>query len=127
MLLKCQHEGCQLYLHGLCAEILDRFRVVETNDQGRDIISYKCTEHSYEGLDSCGVCKLSNKQSEMLECDKCNQGYHMACLTPPLTSVPDGDWFCHNCSTSKSQGDNAEDMDTAEDDEAPAGYAAMDF
>ena len=96
MLLKCKHDGCNLYTHALCAEILDRLRVVENNGQ-RDIISYKCELHSYGGLDACGVCKLSNKQSEMLECDKCNQGYHMFCMDPPLSEVPEGDWFCHKC------------------------------
>ena len=97
MLLKCRHDGCNTYLHALCCEILDRLRVVENNGE-RDIISYKCEMHSYEGLDTCGVCKLANKQNEMLECDKCNQGYHMGCLTPPLSAVPEGDWFCDSCS-----------------------------
>ena len=96
MLLKCKHEGCGLYLHALCAEILDRLRVVENNG-ARDVISYKCTMHSYGGVDACGICNLSNKQNEMLECDKCSQGYHMACLTPPLTEIPEEDWLCDRC------------------------------
>jgi len=102
LLLKCKHNGCQLYHHALCAEILDRLRVVENNGV-RDIISYKCTLHSYTGIDACGVCKLSNKQHEMLECDKCSQGYHMACLTPPLKKIPEGDWFCEKCTKKDSK------------------------
>mmetsp|Transcript_7258 Transcript_7258/g.15792 ORF Transcript_7258/g.15792 Transcript_7258/m.15792 type:complete len:783 (+) Transcript_7258:2090-4438(+) len=104
LLLKCKHKGCDRHMHALCAEILDRLRVVENNGE-RDIISYKCTLHSYEGVDACGVCKLSNKQHEMLECDKCSQGYHMACLTPPLTEIPEGDWFCARCTTKEPAAD----------------------
>jgi hypothetical protein len=96
MLLRCREEGCHLHLHALCAEIVDRLRVVENNGT-RDVLSYKCTLHSYEGLDLCGICKVGNKQHEMLECEKCEQGYHMGCLSPPLTEVPDGDWFCCDC------------------------------
>ncbi|KAL7541914.1 hypothetical protein ACHAXR_012252 [Thalassiosira sp. AJA248-18] len=155
MLLKCKHRGCELYLHALCAEILDRLRVVENNGE-RDIISYNCTLHSYGGIDACGVCKLSNKQNEMLECDKCSQGYHMACMTPPLTAIPEGDWFCDKCmktepdadgskasagdalstdstqkestSTTKGASMDAEEAEVPENDDAPPpGYTAMDF
>ncbi|KAL9180105.1 hypothetical protein ACHAXT_008075 [Thalassiosira profunda] len=97
MLLKCREDGCNRYLHALCAEILDRLRVVENNG-ARDVISYKCTLHSYGGLDACGICSQSDRQSEMLECDNCQQGYHMSCLSPPLTEIPEDDWFCAKCS-----------------------------
>ena len=30
----------------------------------------------------------------MLLCDRCNCGFHMGCLDPPLSVVPAGDWFC---------------------------------
>lgn len=96
MLLLCMHKGCNTHLHALCAEILDRARVVD-HIKGRDVLSYKCAIHSYEGLDACGVCGRGTKQEEMLDCDKCHQGYHMGCLNPPLTEIPDGDWFCDKC------------------------------
>jgi len=92
MLLKCKEEGCTKFTHALCAEILDRRRVI-TNNGSRDIIGYMCELHSYVGLlDTCGVCKLGDRQNEMLECDSCKQGYHLDCLTPPLTesSIPVG-------------------------------------
>lgn len=104
MLLRCQEDGCKVRLHALCAEILDRLRIVE-HKGGRDVLSYKCTQHSYEGLDLCGICKLGHKQNEMLECDRCQQGYHMSCLSPPLTEVPEGDWSCHACSDPKASDD----------------------
>ena len=104
MLLRCREDGCKVRLHALCAEILDRLRIVE-HKGGRDVLSYKCTEHSYEGLDLCGICRLGHTQNEMLECDRCQQGYHMFCLSPPLTEVPEGDWSCHACLDTKASDD----------------------
>lgn len=33
----------------------------------------------------------------MLICDCCDQGWHCACLQPPLSAVPEGDWWCPVC------------------------------
>ena len=33
----------------------------------------------------------------MLLCDGCDGGYHLSCLRPKLTSIPDGAWFCTHC------------------------------
>eukprot|EP00959_Pyramimonas_sp_CCMP1952_P432318 9053227-Pyramimonas_sp.AAC.1 len=33
----------------------------------------------------------------MLLCDKCDLGWHMFCLDPPLGEIPEGDWFCPRC------------------------------
>jgi hypothetical protein len=30
----------------------------------------------------------------MLLCDQCQRGWHMACLRPPLTFLPFGQWSC---------------------------------
>ena len=45
----------------------------------------------------CEICSLPDRASEMLLCDSCNSGYHMSCLTPPLTKVPTGEWYCPVC------------------------------
>lgn len=33
----------------------------------------------------------------MLLCDGCDKGHHTYCLKPKLKSVPQGDWYCHDC------------------------------
>ena len=33
----------------------------------------------------------------MLLCDDCDEGFHTACLRPPLHLIPLGDWFCPPC------------------------------
>jgi hypothetical protein len=46
----------------------------------------------------CQVCHLTTGGSTMLLCDGCDEGWHMACLDPPLLAMPVGDWFCPRCS-----------------------------
>jgi hypothetical protein len=49
---------------------------------------------------ACQVCKKTSVKSGglgMLLCDKCNEGWHMACLAPVVRKVPKGDWFCPRC------------------------------
>eukprot|EP00960_Hanusia_phi_P059181 764091-Hanusia_phi.AAC.16 len=45
----------------------------------------------------CQICKNPEKGDEMILCDKCDKGYHIFCLDPPLKNIPDGDWFCYQC------------------------------
>ena len=33
----------------------------------------------------------------MLLCDKCDSGWHMGCLSPQLTDIPEDSWFCPSC------------------------------
>uniref|UniRef100_A0A2C9JP17 PHD-type domain-containing protein n=1 Tax=Biomphalaria glabrata TaxID=6526 RepID=A0A2C9JP17_BIOGL len=45
----------------------------------------------------CVKCGKYNHPEMILLCDKCDAGYHTACLRPPLMLIPDGDWFCPPC------------------------------
>ena len=38
----------------------------------------------------------------MICCDFCPASYHMVCLSPPLTSLPKGDWKCQVCKLNSS-------------------------
>lgn len=48
-------------------------------------------------LTQCEVCRATNREESMLLCDGCNRGYHMDCLRPALTEIPDSAWYCDNC------------------------------
>lgn len=50
---------------------------------------------------TCGGCSLSTGEDTMLLCDGtgCAAAWHLACLRPPLASIPSGDWFCPTCAT----------------------------
>jgi hypothetical protein len=45
----------------------------------------------------CQLCGNAENDEQMLLCDTCDRGYHMFCLKPPLTAVPEGDWNCPQC------------------------------
>ncbi|GAA6091203.1 remodeling and spacing factor 1 isoform X2 [Tachysurus ichikawai] len=47
--------------------------------------------------DACKHCGLINHPELILLCDRCDSGYHTACLRPPLMIIPDGEWFCPPC------------------------------
>jgi hypothetical protein len=40
----------------------------------------------------CEKCGKDTDDDKMLLCDKCDKGYHLFCLNPPMESIPDGDW-----------------------------------
>ena len=44
----------------------------------------------------CVVCERPDDDSKLLVCD-CKAGYHIYCLSPPLTEVPKEDWLCPRC------------------------------
>ena len=44
--------------------------------------------------DGCKVCRRDEDHANLLLCESCNDEYHIYCLNPPLTSVPDEDFFC---------------------------------
>ena len=41
---------------------------------------------------ACEVCESAEGAASMLLCDGCDNGYHLACLQPPLDAVPEGDY-----------------------------------
>lgn len=58
-------------------------------DEGSDILCNECKG----GDDAEG--------NHILLCDgnlgKCNSSYHMRCLNPPISAIPEGDWYCDSC------------------------------
>ncbi|XP_016109163.1 E3 ubiquitin-protein ligase UHRF2-like [Sinocyclocheilus grahami] len=53
---------------------------------------------------SCCVCGGKQDAHMQLLCDECNMAFHIYCLTPPLTSIPeDEDWYCPTCKNDSSE------------------------
>uniref|UniRef100_A0A7S0NMT7 PHD-type domain-containing protein n=1 Tax=Calcidiscus leptoporus TaxID=127549 RepID=A0A7S0NMT7_9EUKA len=46
---------------------------------------------------SCQVCGRPDGAQQMLLCDRCDEGYHLHCLSPQLEQVPEGSWVCPAC------------------------------
>ncbi|GAV48655.1 hypothetical protein ZYGR_0N00590 [Zygosaccharomyces rouxii] len=47
--------------------------------------------------EGCAVCNRNTKPTKMILCDSCDKPFHIFCLSPPLDSIPKGDWICNNC------------------------------
>ncbi|KAI9915707.1 hypothetical protein PsorP6_007428 [Peronosclerospora sorghi] len=45
----------------------------------------------------CVVCGLDQNGDSILLCDGCDGEYHTYCLVPPLTEIPEGDFYCKKC------------------------------
>ena len=56
-------------------------------------------EQTGEDETACAVCGVDNEPSQILLCDgpNCDKEYHMRCLDPPLSAVPEGDFFGPCC------------------------------
>jgi len=77
------------------------------------------SEEEEEEDTACYICGKSDRQDVILLCDGCENECHMDCLVPPLTVVPEGDWFCPDCLkegkgvVAVSGGDGHEDVQAA--------------
>ncbi|OAV87908.1 hypothetical protein, variant [Puccinia triticina 1-1 BBBD Race 1] len=68
----------------------------------RPSTSHKSTTHDPDtsmdhGGDICEICGSDEDDPNILLCDSCDKGYHLQCLTPPLLTVPEGNWYCDAC------------------------------
>lgn len=52
-----------------------------------------------ESSSACLVCERGGDADDatLLECGRCENPYHLSCLDPPLSAVPEGDWLCVPC------------------------------
>ncbi|CAJ1084504.1 PHD and RING finger domain-containing protein 1-like [Xyrichtys novacula] len=53
----------------------------------------------------CERCGRSDRRHRLLVCTQCDSGYHMNCLTPPVTTVPEGHWVCPECAVCPQHAD----------------------
>lgn len=48
---------------------------------------------------SCRVCLKDENDEKMMLCDHCDASFHVYCLKPPLSKVPEDAWMCSRCLT----------------------------
>ena len=46
---------------------------------------------------TCAVCGRGDDENVLLLCSKCDAGFHIYCLDPPLPAVPAGAFYCPEC------------------------------
>ena len=72
------HPSCLQYSQAL----VDRIKVVP----------WLCLE-----CKKCMSCDQAANADDLLICDSCDKGFHMECLEPPLSKLPEGRWICPIC------------------------------
>mmetsp|Transcript_24324 Transcript_24324/g.40740 ORF Transcript_24324/g.40740 Transcript_24324/m.40740 type:complete len:519 (-) Transcript_24324:288-1844(-) len=84
------------------------------HEEPDEVISQSDDEEE-EDIDdiACKVCNRRDGQNKMLLCDGCDAGYHLHCLQPVLTAIPEGDWYCCTC---KAEGMRLPEGDAAAGD-----------
>ncbi|XP_019264663.1 PREDICTED: lysine-specific demethylase 5B isoform X1 [Nicotiana attenuata] len=60
-----------------------------------------CKTKEEEHDQICEQCKSGLHGEVMLLCDRCNKGWHIYCLSPPLKQIPPGNWYCLQCLNSE--------------------------
>jgi hypothetical protein len=43
------------------------------------------------------MCDYCGDGGELLCCERCPASFHLLCAEPPLNAIPDGDWYCKQC------------------------------
>lgn len=51
----------------------------------------------------CKICGGKNDPDHIILCDECEDEYHIGCLKPPLSKVPEDDWYCPNCKNDENE------------------------
>ncbi|NWI51626.1 UHRF1 ligase, partial [Calyptomena viridis] len=53
---------------------------------------------------ACHICGGKQDPDKQLMCDECDMAFHIYCLKPPLSSIPDDeDWYCPECRNDASE------------------------
>ncbi|CAB1318165.1 unnamed protein product, partial [Coregonus sp. 'balchen'] len=71
---------------------------------GRSVSTARRTPDSECRFCSCCVCGGKQDAHMQLLCDECNMAFHIYCLNPPLSTIPDDeDWYCPTCKNDTSE------------------------
>merc|ERR1712150_16006 len=74
---------------------------IDTTSSDEDNIDDELLEEEVVDEDACQICGKTDNEEQALLCDGCDACFHTFCLSPPLSGIPDGDWFCSSCSAGK--------------------------
>ena len=72
---------------------------ISQNSFGRRNQSVNLDDEYLTRSTACSICDSGFHGEDLLLCDGCDGLFHRQCLDPPLSSVPEGDWFCSSCAS----------------------------
>ncbi|XP_027080412.2 lysine-specific demethylase JMJ17-like [Coffea arabica] len=77
------------------------FKRMRKNSEGEKVEVRKQEKEEFDQI--CEQCRSGLHGEVMLLCDRCNKGWHIYCLSPPLKQVPLGNWYCLECLNSEKE------------------------
>ncbi|KAL6182188.1 hypothetical protein ACLB2K_043611 [Fragaria x ananassa] len=87
-------RGLQEEKNGECSS--SKRRRTSNNDGERaKVRKVKKEEEEHDQI--CEQCRSGLHGEVMLLCDRCDKGWHIYCLSPPLKQIPSGNWYCLDC------------------------------
>ena len=54
------------------------------------------SKNIYDGLHN-SLCQVCGNGGDLICCSNCTLVFHLQCTVPPLSTIPDGDWYCCFC------------------------------
>mmetsp|Transcript_20082 Transcript_20082/g.41622 ORF Transcript_20082/g.41622 Transcript_20082/m.41622 type:complete len:218 (-) Transcript_20082:2184-2837(-) len=73
------------------------------NLKARGIVVARDAIDSANNSDDDDKCAICNDGGDLILCDGCDKSYHLQCVN--LREVPEGDWFCPQCTDEDSDND----------------------
>ena len=113
--IQCSYGVCCSAFHPLCGVRANlELRLGEDGGDSDDSTGSAvlarvscCRKHStvaaVEADAPCKTCGDAGGAASMVLCDGCDAAQHIQCMRPPLDKVPDGDWFCDDCTAAKAR------------------------
>ena len=83
-----------------CPECTKNGISIRTRQAAAIAAARQAKEEEDNHMEYCRVCRDGG---DLLCCDRCPSSYHMHCLIPPMTIIPQDDWFCPRCTVSISR------------------------
>ncbi|CAF0863016.1 unnamed protein product [Adineta ricciae] len=77
-----------------CPECTKNGITIQLRQAAASAAARQAKEEEDNHMEYCRVCRDGG---ELLCCDRCPSSYHMHCLIPPMTVIPEDDWFCPRC------------------------------
>lgn len=73
--------------------------LVSATDSGSSTPTSASGSSAQRGVSTgCSICQKNDSYAQLLLCDNdCGREYHTFCLSPPLSNIPEGDWYCPRC------------------------------
>jgi hypothetical protein len=68
----------------------------------------------FESDDFCKVCRVGG---ELVCCESCPVVFHLACMNPPLATLPEDAWYCSECDSNQTPG--ASNCELVEEEDEP--------